>query len=132
MLTTAQTHVPGPSASVSTQQDIKAAPTAVAPVPVAEEITTAARYDAAYLQNPRADYPPQSQRDGEEGTVTLRVRVSAEGLPLDVSIKQSSNFPRLDRAARDVVLTWRFVPARRGQQAVESVVNVPYSFKMDP
>jgi protein TonB len=96
------------------------------PVPV-----TAARYDAAYLHNPRPAYPPLSRRLGEEGKVLLRVRVSREGLADAVDLEKSSNFERLDEAARAVVARWRFVPARRGDEAIEATVIVPIVFRLD-
>ncbi len=91
----------------------------------------AARFDADYLHNPRPVYPAASRRLGEEGRVILRVRVSAQGLPLAVDIKQSSGFPRLDEAARAAVERWRFVPAKQGPEAIESSVLVPLQFTLD-
>jgi protein TonB len=91
----------------------------------------APRYDAAYLNNPAPAYPALSRRLGEEGKVLLKVRVSAEGSALAVNLEKSSNFERLDEAARAAVAYWRFVPARRGDQAVESSVVVPLVFRLD-
>lgn len=111
-----------------------AAPTPVAaaapsaPAPVA---ATPARFDAAYLNNPRPAYPPLSRRLGEEGKVLLRVRVAADGHALTVDVDKSSSFPRLDEAARQAVGRWRFVPARRGDEAVEATVIVPLVFRLD-
>ena len=68
---------------------------------------------------------------GEEGKVLLKVRVSAQGTALDVAISKSSGFPRLDAAAQDAVARWRFVPARRGDEAVDSSVVVPITFALD-
>jgi protein TonB len=97
-----------------------------APVPVA-----AARFDVAYLHNPRPAYPPLSRRLGEEGRVLLRVRVGADGHPLAVDVDRSSSFERLDEAARRAVGNWRFVPARRGDEPVEGSVRVPVVFRLD-
>lgn len=91
----------------------------------------AARFDADYLQNPKPAYPMVSRRLGEEGRVVLQVRVSIQGLPLEIDIKQSSGFARLDEAARSAVGKWRFVPARRGDEALESSVLVPLTFKLE-
>ena len=91
----------------------------------------AARFDADYLRNPRPVYPAASRRLGEEGRVLLRIRVSAQGLPLAVEIKQSSGFQRLDEAARSAVERWRFIPARQGSEAVESSVLVPLQFTLN-
>lgn len=96
-----------------------------APPPVTE-----ARFDADYLSNPRPVYPVASRRLGEEGRVTLRVKVSRGGTPLAVEIRQSSGHSRLDEAARAAVEQWRFVPARRGDEPVESWVSVPIVFSL--
>jgi protein TonB len=120
---------PPPDFSVPVVAEPVARPTAdVAPAPAA---VTAARFDAAYLQNPRPSYPPLSRRLGEEGKVLLRVRVSAQGQPLTVDLEKGSNFERLDEAARRVVTHWRFVPARRGDEAIEATVIVPIVFRFD-
>ncbi len=88
------------------------------------------RFDADYLSNPPPEYPMLSRRLGEEGQVLLRVRVSAEGLPLAVEVKRSSGFQRLDEAARAAVKRWKFVPARRGEEPVAAWVLIPISFTL--
>jgi protein TonB len=101
------------------------------PAPPPPPVVSAARFDAAYLQNPRPNYPPLSRRLGEEGKVLLKVRVTAEGQPAAVDLEKSSNFERLDDAARQVVARWRFVPARRGDEPIEATVIVPIVFRLD-
>ena len=108
--------------------DVPAPRPAAAPAPLP---VTAARFDAAYLHNPEPNYPPLSRRLGEEGKVLLRVRVSAEGQPLTVDLEKTSNFERLDEAARQVVRRWRFVPAKRGDEAIEASVIVPIVFRLE-
>ena len=88
------------------------------------------RFDAAYLANPRPAYPPVSRQLGEQGKVILRVLVGADGLPRHVELERSSGYPRLDRAARDAVERWKFVPARRGDTPVEATVLVPIAFSL--
>ena len=90
---------------------------------------TAARFDADYLHNPAPQYPSQSRRLKEEGTVLLLVQVSAEGSPVSIQIRQSSGFERLDEAGLQAVRQWRFVPAKRGNEAIASSVIVPIQFK---
>lgn len=99
------------------------------PAPPAPAVT-AARFDADYLSNPKPVYPSASRRLGEEGKVVLRVHVSAAGAPLAVEVKHSCGFSRLDEAAKSAVERWRFVPARRGDEAVESWVAVPIVFSL--
>ena len=129
---TAATEAPlAPAFAVAPQPP---APVALPPIqaaPVAAPVVTGARFDADYLHNPKPVYPIFSRRQNEEGKVQLRVRVSSEGAALEVEIRQSSGFPRLDAAAREAVLKWRFVPARRGDEAIESWVGVPIVFALE-
>lgn len=128
-----------PSASTPTV----AAPSVAAPEPAARVASnpgpatpaaapvTAARFNAAYLNNPEPKYPPLSRRLGEEGKVLLKVKVSSEGLASTVDLEKSSNFERLDEAARQAVARWRFIPAKRGDEPIEASVIVPIVFRLD-
>ena len=119
--------VPTPPAPVAAPPGPNPAPAPPAPpAPV-----TQARFDADYLKNPKPAYPPASRRLGEEGKVVLRVHVSAEGRPTAVELKGSSGFARLDAAARAAVEQWRFVPARRGDEAIAAWVLVPIVFSLE-
>ena len=115
--------------AVAPEPEPTPAPATAAPSSAVGQVT-AARFDADYLKNPKPVYPNASRRLGEEGRVVLRVRVSADGLPLSVDIKQSSGFARLDDAARSAVEQWRFVPAKHGADAIESTVLVPLNFAL--
>jgi len=88
-------------------------------------------FDAAYLSNPPPGYPPAARRAGQQGTVTLRVLVKRDGLPLKVEVEKSSGSSHLDAAARDTVWGWRFVPARQGGDPIESWVLVPVVFRLE-
>ena len=71
-----------------------------------------------------------ARRRGLEGTVRLEVRVSAEGIPTAVKVRDSAGHEALDDAATTAVWHWRFVPARRDGEAVEGVVVVPIRFRL--
>ncbi|WP_156187855.1 energy transducer TonB [Chromobacterium sp. LK11] len=88
-----------------------------------------ALYRAEYLNNPQPEYPERSRENGEQGTVLLRVEVGAAGRAGEVAVASSSGYPRLDRAAKAAVERWRFAPARRNGQAVDSVLMVPVRFQ---
>lgn len=94
------------------------------------ESLTQPRFDAAYLNNPAPTYPPLSRRMREQGRVLMRVYVDPDGAPTQVQVRQSSGHPRLDSAAEAAVRRWRFVPARRGSDAVGAWVLVPISFSL--
>lgn len=86
--------------------------------------------NADYLNNPPPSYPPQSRELGEQGKVLLRVLVNANGGVEQVNLRKSSGYQRLDQAAQDSVKQWRFVPAKRGDQAITAWVVVPISFSL--
>jgi protein TonB len=122
--------------------DAEAAPESSAPVAVASSAPTGETsrqsvgggalveaHAAAYLQNPEPPYPYMSRKMREEGTVELRVFVLADGKVGQVEIKNSSGFHRLDESARVTVLEkYRFVPGRRGDEAIEMWVNFKVVF----
>ena len=87
-------------------------------------------YGAAYLDNPKPSYPLIARRRGLEGTVRLDVRVSLEGIPISVRVRDSGGHESLDEAALNAVWHWRFVPARRGGEAVEASIVVPIRFRL--
>ena len=87
-------------------------------------------FNAAYLRNPAPRYPLMARRNGEQGTVTLRVRVTRSGEPGSVVLERSSGSAALDAAALATVKEWRFVPARRNGEAVEASVLVPIVFRL--
>jgi protein TonB len=95
--------------------------TAVAPLPS----------QATYLSTPAPPYPEVARRSGEQGTVTLRVRVAPDGVAARVVVERSSGSPHLDAAALEAVKAWRFTPARRGADAVQSWILVPIVFRLE-
>jgi len=98
---------------------------------VASVAVTPAGFSAAYLRNPAPRYPLASRRAGEQGTVTLRVRVALDGSASRVAVEKSSGSPHLDAAALEAVKAWRFTPARQGADAVESWMLVPIVFRLE-
>lgn len=130
---TAAEVAPAPVADTPVTKSEPATAQAAAPVstqPVAPAAVSQPRFDADYLDNPAPVYPPLSRKLGEFGQVTLRVFVSADGQADKVEIRESSGYERLDRAARDAVSRWRFVPARQGDKGVAAWVLVPISFSI--
>ena len=85
---------------------------------------------ANYLLNPRPVYRIEARRRKQEGLVILAVRVNCDGFPNEVQIVQSSGFQLLDDAAARAVKQWQFSPARLGNLAVASQIEVPIRFKL--
>lgn len=107
-----------------------AAPAAAAPAPTPAPVVHEPLYRGGYLSNPKPVYPPLSLEMEETGTVRLRVQVSAQGLPVAVELEHSSGFPRLDRAAMTSVRGWKFIPAKRGDEAIPYTFIVPVEFSL--
>jgi protein TonB len=89
-----------------------------------------ARYDVAAFHNPKPPYPLAARRLGLEGRVLLTAHVRADGRCGNVRLRASSGHELLDDAALDTVRRWRFLPARRGDAAVDSWVEIPISFRL--
>lgn len=127
---------PAPLVAISANADIAALPTAtpqmqqVVAAVVADSGVDPPRFDMAYLNNPTPIYPPLSKRLHEQGKVLLRVRVSADGTAEKIEIQVSSGASRLDNAAVDAVKQWRFIPARRGDEATAGWALVPIDFHL--
>jgi protein TonB len=85
---------------------------------------------ANYLRNPKPLYPAISRRLKEQGTVLLRVFVTAAGQATEVMLKASSGFERLDNTAKTAVAGWKFVPATRDDKPVDAWVIVPIKFSL--
>lgn len=122
----AQTEAPSAAAEAPAVKEAPPPPPApAAPAPVSQP-----RFDADYLLNPAPAYPALARRMGEEGKVVLRVFVEPGGRPSQIEVKTGSGSPRLDQAAQDAVWRWKFVPARRGEEAVGAWVLVPIVFNL--
>lgn len=119
------------AASAPSAVSVPAAAAPAHPTAVADAAPTAPRFDADYLHNPAPAYPAMARRNGEEGRVQISVRVSAQGRAEQVEVRHSSGYARLDEAALATVRQWRFVPARRGEEAVAASVLVPIVFRLE-
>jgi periplasmic protein TonB len=121
---------------VETAPQPPAAPSAVAapadarpaPAPVHVDLPSS---DAQYLNNPKPRYPPMSNRLGETGTVVVRVLIGADGTAQKAEIQRSSGFARLDKAALDAVLGWRYVPGKRGGVPEAMWYTVPIKWGLE-
>ena len=100
------------------------------PQPAAPVFVTA-RLDPRYAARFQPPYPAASERQEEEGVVTVRVRVGPDGRVLSAELKASSGHRRLDEVAVEHARrAWRFVPATRNGLPVESWREVPVRFEL--
>ncbi|MFM2051071.1 MAG: hypothetical protein RL682_1562 [Pseudomonadota bacterium] len=136
--------------SAAAHEPSAAAPTAVAAAPTAPSANTGSKANAPtastaltappkvelpsssadYLNNPKAPYPPLSKRLGEQGSVVVRVWIGTDGLASQPSLKTSSGFDRLDQAALNAVLSWRYVPGKRGGVPEAMWFDVPVNWQL--
>ncbi|MCD8536326.1 MAG: energy transducer TonB, partial [Burkholderiaceae bacterium] len=98
---------------------------------VAAKASTAASFDAAYLNNPAPRYPISAFRERAQGTVIVRAEVLPDGKSGQVVLHRSSGFKSLDDAAIATVKQWRFKPATENGKPIKQWVNIPISFKLN-
>ena len=120
------TALPSPAAAAA-----PAATGSARPTPPAAAAVVLPSSDADYLHNPPPAYPRMSRRMGEQGTVLVRVFISADGRAEKAEIRTSSGYPRLDEAALETVQRWRYVPGQRAGQPEAMWFNVPIRFVLD-
>lgn len=118
---------PVPASAVVVAPPATSAPTPAPATPAAPQVVLPSS-DARYLYRPLPVYPRLSERRMEHGTVVLKVWVRADGSVDQVEVETSSGFPRLDRAALDVVPRWTFVPGTVNGVPQRLPVLVPVRF----
>ena len=111
--------------------DPVALPSAAPSAPPAPPAVLLPSSNADYLQNPKPVYPPLSKRLGEQGKVVVRVQIGIDGIARNAELRQSSGFERLDQAALNTVLKWRYVPGKRGGIPEDMWFNVPINFVLE-
>ncbi|MBQ0794503.1 energy transducer TonB [Zhongshania sp.] len=92
---------------------------------------TPPRHDANPLNNPAPAYPTISRRLKEEGIVILELLILPDGKVGEVRVKKSSGFKRLDKTAMKAVKRWRYLPAKRGDQAISYWYLQPLEFSLN-
>jgi protein TonB len=81
---------------------------------------------------PTPEYPRQSQRNEETGTVVIRFLVGANGAVKSSEIQKSSGFRELDKAAqRSIGSCNKFKPGIVNGAPVESYAVVAYEWKLE-
>jgi protein TonB len=98
--------------------------------PKAQQAATVRMSTPLYELNPPIAYPLVARRRNYEGTVMLDVLVGSDGMVRDLRLAGSSGYPVLDRSAMAQVRTWRFEPARKGEQPIPMWVKIPVRFEL--
>ena len=134
--------VPTPNAPTGVLEPQPPAPPIIAPVapapappapPAAPRLVEITQGETEYIRPPRPVYPPLSKRNGESGVVIVAVYYSASGYAKRADIFKSSGFERLDRAARDAVMTSQVTPFRRAGITEETrfLLKAPINFVLE-
>jgi protein TonB len=125
-----KTPAPPPPAPTSTAPAITQAPTPPAAAPAAPAIRTGAVIQAgAHCAKP--DYPSASRRMEEEGTVTLKFLIGADGKVLQADIEKTSGFTRLDEAARNALSKCQFRPGTVDGKPEQSWASIKYTWRLE-
>jgi periplasmic protein TonB len=103
-----------------------AAPSGIAQAALRTPVIELPNSDAQYLNNAHPSYPPISKRLGEQGKVIVRTLIGVDGTAQDAHIKLSSGFDRLDQAAIQTALRWRYVPGKRAGVPEAMWFDVPF------
>jgi protein TonB len=130
--------VPPPEVHVATPVPVTStAPTAITNTPPppaatpapAPPVTVMPKLDGAHSREP--DYPPQSRRLGEQGSVIMQVLVDPDGRVADSKLVQSSGSQRLDEAALSGVKTnYRFFPGTLDGKPQQMWFTIKFNWKL--
>ena len=80
--------------------------------------------------NREPDYPASAVLRGEQGAVELLIHVGPDGRAQAVDVLRSSGWAALDRAARQAVLSWHFLPALKHGVAVPAAMPLRVVFAL--
>jgi protein TonB len=83
------------------------------------------------FHNRKPSYPNEAAYRGEQGAVVLMIHVAPDGFVDGVDVIRSSGFAALDRAARDAVVTWHFLPSVKDGQPVADDVPIRFVFALN-
>lgn len=81
-------------------------------------------------QSPKPAIPDDLRSDALDKTVVAEFTVGPDGTPSNVKITQSTGNDALDRIALDTAKQWRFKPATRDGQPIESRVRLHIEFQV--
>ncbi|TNF59280.1 MAG: energy transducer TonB, partial [Burkholderiales bacterium] len=71
------------------------------------------------------------RRLGEQGRVVVRALIGVDGTATRAEIRSSSGHDRLDQAALQTVLRWRYVPGQRSGRPEAMWFDIPISFVLE-
>jgi periplasmic protein TonB len=114
-----------PPANATRAADIAAAPH-FTPYEVAPKLINRAEVARALVQY----YPPLLRNAGIGGVVKMWFYIDTEGRVLRTQVFESSGYPNLDAAAKEVAEIMRFSPALNRDQKIPVWVQLPVVFEI--
>lgn len=85
---------------------------------------------ARFIRRVEPIYPRSARLAGQEGSVRLRLNLSAQGQLAAIEIRESSGSPALDAAALAAAQASAFAPAESEGRPVDSETEATYRFKL--
>lgn len=79
---------------------------------------------------PKPKYPRSARNQNVRGSVGVGLTIGVDGSVESVWINDSSGSDTLDQAALDAVSSWRFEPARRGNEPIRTTTSVNVEFQL--
>lgn len=129
---------PAPTAAPNAIAAVTATPSAAAPAtatvtaptaPPRPPVRTVASVNMAQCEKP--DYPSASRRMEEEGTVSLRFLVGADGKVIQSEVEKSSGYKRLDEAARAGLSKCQFKPAMVDGKPEQAWASIKFTWRLE-
>ncbi|MCW2389784.1 protein TonB [Sphingobium sp. B11D3B] len=99
--------------------------------PPAAPVIVPAQPDARFADRFRPPYPPAMQREGREGSVTVRVSIDERGRVTAVEQVRASDPAFFEAAQRHALRAWRFRPATRDGVPVASEQVLTLRFELE-
>lgn len=84
-----------------------------------------------HWRNREPIYPVAAAERGEHGAVVLLIHVDPDGAVAGIEIAETSGFRLLDRAAREAVQAWHFLPAVHDGKPVASAMPLRVLFELN-
>ncbi len=86
--------------------------------------------DAVPTSSPQPSIPDDLRSEAMDSTFVAEFTVGADGTPTQVKVAQSTGNDELDRIALDAAKQWKFKPATRDGQPIESRVRLHIEFQV--
>ena len=84
----------------------------------------------AVIRQVRPEYPPEAQRRGIEGRVTVRLIVDTEGKPTQCAVQSAQPAGVFEKSALKAAGAMRFTPGRSKGRAVRTLVLLPFDYRL--